>query len=59
MCNNYPKESLDILTALIVDQSFPPDELSTCLEQIFAGDITLEKSLKTEWLKIYLRRKNG
>ncbi|MFV9671527.1 anti-phage defense-associated sirtuin Dsr1 [Pantoea sp. KXB25] len=59
MCKKYPKESLDILTALIDDQPLPPDELSTCLEQIFAGDATLEKSQQTERLKTYLRRKNG
>lgn len=59
MCNKYPKESLGILSALIVDQPFPPHELSTCLEQIFAGDPTLEKSQHAERLKTYLRRKNG
>lgn len=59
MCNNYPHESLDILSALIVDQPFPPDELSTCLEQIFTGDPTLEKSQQAERLKTYMRRKNG
>ncbi|MBN3228182.1 anti-phage defense-associated sirtuin Dsr1 [Pectobacterium brasiliense] len=59
MCNKYPKESLDILSALIVDQPLLPDEISICLEQIFMGDPTLEKSQHAERLKTYLRRKNG
>lgn len=59
MCKKYSKESLDILSALIVDQPFSPDELRLCLEQIFMGDPTLENSKHAERLKTYLRRKNG
>lgn len=57
ICSTNPEEALDLLSALVDDQEFPPDELKTCLEQIRISDAQLEHNQQFSRINLFLRRK--
>ena len=57
LCCKFPKEALDFLSLVIVDQTrWPPSDLGDCLEAIRSASPRLEDDRQFKRLKNYLRQ---